>query len=247
LELLVEVQDLDIALAQLEHRRAALPERRELAAAEARLTELDAQAADLARARQVLLDRQAEMDQQVAALSARRQALEDRMYAARGSPARDLQAMDDEINHLAQRRAEIEDAELAVMEEQEPLDAELAWLADERSQLETAAGSLRTALVAAEAAVMAEISTLERSRGKEAARLPTALFDHYEVLRARLGGVGAARLVGRRCDGCHLELPSAEVDRIRHQPPGTIVTCDQCGRILVRVPAGAPPPAPAGG
>jgi hypothetical protein len=42
-----------------------------------------------------------------------------------------------------------------------------------------------------------------------------------------------ARLIGHHCDGCHLELSSAEVERIRHQGPDTIVTCDQCGRILV--------------
>lgn len=234
LELLVEVQDLDIALAQLEHRRAALPERRELAAAEARLVELDAQAADLARARQVLLDRQAEMEAQVATLTARRQVLEDRLYSSRGSAARDLQAIDAEIHHLARRRAEIEEAELAVMEEQEPIDAELARMAGERSGLESAAGSLRAALAASDAVVRAEIANLESARGAAASRLPTALGDHYEVLRARLGGIGAARLVGNRCDGCHLELPSAEVDRIRHLPPGTVVTCDQCGRILVR-------------
>ncbi|MHB8219482.1 MAG: zinc ribbon domain-containing protein [Acidimicrobiales bacterium] len=234
LELLVEVQDLDISLAQLEHRRAALPERRELAAADARMAQLDAQIAGLERERQVLLDRQGQMDAQVAGLSARRKVLEDRLYSSRGSAARDLQALDAEIRQLAQHRADIEEAELAVMEEQEPIDAELARLAGERDQLESAAGSLRTALAASDAVARAEIADVERARGAAASRLPTALGDHYEVLRARLGGIGAARLVGNRCDGCHLELPSAEVDRIRHLPPGTVVTCDQCGRILVR-------------
>ncbi len=237
LDLLIQVQDLDLELARLEHRRAALPERRELVAAEAGLRQVDAQVADVEDRRRVLLDRQGEMEAQVAALSARHRQLEDRLYGSRGSAARDLQALDAEIHQLARHRAEIEEAELAVMEEQEPLDAELARLADERAQLETVAGSLRAALAASDAVAQAEITNVEHARGVAAARLPTALLDHYEVLRARLGGVGAARLVGNRCDGCHLELPSAEVDRLRHQPPGTVVTCDQCGRILVRTSA----------
>ncbi|MDA8357535.1 MAG: C4-type zinc ribbon domain-containing protein [Actinomycetota bacterium] len=244
LELLLEVQDLDIALAQLEHRRMALPERRDLAAADAKLAELAALAGDLQRRRQDLVDRLAEMEAQVNALSERRQSLEARLYGARGSAARDLQAIDAEIQHLTQRRAEIEEEELAIMEEQEPLDAELARLAGEQAELESAAGSLRDALAASEVVLQAEISTVARTRGEAASRLPTALCDRYEVLRGRLGGIGAARLIGNRCDGCHLELPSAEVDRIRHLPAGTVVTCEECGRILVRAPGPAQSAAP---
>ena len=62
---------------------------------------------------------------------------------------------------------------------------------------------------------------------------PTALADRYETLRARLKGTGAARLVGSHCDGCHLELSSVEVEKIRALPPGEVATCEQCGRILV--------------
>jgi predicted nucleic acid-binding Zn-ribbon protein len=239
LAVLLRVQDLDTAISQLQHRKSTLAERRELDAAEAALAALATRATELGATREALRARQAELEEQIGALAGRRQALEERMYAARGSASRDLQAMDGEIHHLAQRRAEIEEIELEVMLEQEPVDADLARLAVERSQLEAAAGSLRAAVAAAEAVVGTEIATLEASRGIEAARLPTDLGDRYEVLRGRLGGIGAARLVGKRCEGCHLELPLAEVDRIRHLPTGTVVTCDQCGRILVRAPGPA--------
>jgi len=231
---LLRVQDLDTAIMQLQHRRINLAERLELDAAEATLATLAARATELSARQRELLERQAEMEGQIAALIERQRVLEERMYAARGSASRDLQAMDDEIHHLTQRRAEIEEVELEAMEEQEPIDAELAQLAGERSRLETAIGSLRSAVAAAEGVLAVELSTLESSRALEAARLPAALAERYELLRSRLGGVGAARLEGNRCEGCHLELPSAEVDRIRHLPLGTVVTCDQCGRILVR-------------
>ena len=57
------------------------------------------------------------------------------------------------------------------------------------------------------------------ARRTQAARLPEALARRYEDLRSRLGGIGAARLVDDRCDGCHLTLPSVEIDRIKHQSP----------------------------
>jgi predicted nucleic acid-binding Zn-ribbon protein len=234
---LLRVQDLDTELAQLEHRRSSLPERADLRAATARLHALDTEMAALDAERQLLADRQQEIERQVSTVMSRRSTIEQRMYAARGPDVRDLQAMADEVAHLDHRRSELEDQELEVMEQQEPLEGALARLAGDRDALEAATVSLTTALHAAEAVIDAEIATVAASRAIEADGLPASLRERYETLRAKLGGVGAARLVGSRCSGCHLELPSMEVDRIRHLPPGTVATCDQCGRLLVRAPA----------
>jgi uncharacterized protein len=236
---LLAVQDLDTAIAQLHHRRDSMDEKRQLSEVERALAALKDESDILGVRRLALQGRQAALEEQIDALTSRRKALEERMYADRNSAARDLQAMDAEIHHLAERRSELEEAELEIMEEQEPVDADVARVADEQQQLQSAAASLRSAVVAAETVVTAELTALEASRSLEAARLPADLLGRYEALRARLGGVGAARLVGNRCDGCHLELPSAEVDRIRHLPAADVVACDQCGRILVR--ASGPP------
>ena len=59
------------------------------------------------------------------------------------------------------------------------------------------------------------------------------LLARYEQLRSKLGGTGAARLVGGSCSGCHLTLSSMELDRVRKAPPDAVITCEQCGRILV--------------
>jgi uncharacterized protein len=237
LQRLLQLQDIDTAVTQAQHRRAALPERTELQSVEEALAALAVRAQGLGEQDEALTARQVELEKQIATAASRRQALEDRMYAARGSAARDLQAMEGEVRHLSERRAELEEAELEVMIEREPVDAALAEVAGERAKLEESAGSLREVVGTAEADLDQELSHLEAERGPTRAGLPEDLLERYEGLRRRLGGVGAARLVGNRCDGCHLELPSAEVDRIRHLPPGTAATCDQCGRILVRVSA----------
>jgi uncharacterized protein len=237
LQRLLQLQDLDTAVTRVQHRKATLPERAELESVEGALGALSARAEGLGEQDEALTARQAELETQIASAASRRQALEDRLYAARGSAARDLQAMEGEVRHLSERRAELEEAELEVMIEREPVDAALAEVAGERTTLESTAAALREVVAAAEAGLDQELSSLEAERGPATAGLPEDLLERYEQLRRRLGGVGAARLVGNRCDGCHLELPSAEVDRIRHLPPGTAATCDQCGRILVRVSA----------
>jgi hypothetical protein len=78
-----------------------------------------------------------------------------------------------------------------------------------------------------------ELGVQEEQREALAAGLPEELAQRYETLRSRLGGVGAARLVGDHCDGCHLVLSSVELERIRRLPPGELTTCPECDRILV--------------
>jgi len=79
----------------------------------------------------------------------------------------------------------------------------------------------------------AAIELAQTARAAVATGLPDELAERYERLRTHLGGVGAARLVGNRCDGCHLTLPSVEVERIHQLPADTFATCPQCDRILV--------------
>ena len=90
------------------------------------------------------------------------------------------------------------------------------------------------AVAAIESAIDAEIEQELAARAVQAAVVPADLAARYQKLRDHLGGVGAARLIENRCDGCHLVMPSMEVERIRRLPPDEIATCDQCGRILVR-------------
>jgi len=233
LELLLTVQDLDTVISQLEHRRAALPERERLAETDASLVNVDRRLTEAGAEREELSRRQADLEAQIAAASSRRTTLEQRMYSARGSSPRDLQAMDDEIKHLRARGSELEDAELEVMVAAEPLDEELGTLTAERERLLGDASALRHRIGETESSIDAELAEHSAQRQAAAEALQRDLLDRYEALRARLGGTGAARLIGTRCSGCHLELPAMEVDRIRRLPPGTVVTCEQCGRILV--------------
>jgi hypothetical protein len=233
LQQLLAVQDLDTSITQLQHRRDVLVESSGLAALEGRLAVLDAEQADAAARRGVLTATQKELEEQIAGISERRGVVEKRMYAATSSSGRDLQAMNDEVRHLTERRAELEELELVSMLEQDPIDAELAALRERMTPLETEAVELRRQVAESQVEIDAALAEAIGSRAAAAAELPTALADRYETLRSHLKGTGAARLVGSHCDGCHLELSSVEVEKIRALPPGDVATCEQCGRILV--------------
>jgi predicted nucleic acid-binding Zn-ribbon protein len=91
----------------------------------------------------------------------------------------------------------------------------------------------REQLALGEASIDDEAATIRVARDELAKQIAPELAGSYERLRAKLGGIGAAHLVGGACSGCHLQLPAGELDRLRRAPADSVVYCDQCGRILV--------------
>ena len=150
-----------------------------------------------------------------------------------GSP-KELERLQHEIQSLARRIGTLEDAELEVMEQLEQAqaglrqsDADLARL-DEELASDTAARDTALADLERQAAD----ATSERDRA--AAGVPEELLELYEKVRARLGGVGAAALVQRRCEGCRLEINAADLRELTAEPPDAVLRCPECQRLLVR-------------
>ena len=94
------------------------------------------------------------------------------MYAATSSSGRDLQAMNDEVRHLTERRAELEELELVAMLDQDPVDAELAALRERSAPLEAQAEELRAQVAEDELEIDAALAAAVGSRAAEAALLP---------------------------------------------------------------------------
>ncbi len=233
-EALLQVQERDTAIDQLRHRRATQPERSALSVLEQRAAELEARITQTSARRDAVAARQTQLEGEVGTLDARIQELERRLYSGTVSASRELQAISAEVTSLKRRRSSVEDEVLAAMEEGEPLSRQVEALEAERDELDSESQAMRAVLAEAEVAIDAEIATESTARTGAAGAVPPELMRTYEGLRARLDGIGAARLVGSSCSGCHLVLPSAEVARVKKEPPDALVFCDQCGRILVR-------------
>ncbi len=234
LDILLEVQGRDTTLDQLAHRRATLPARADLQAVEERLADIGDRRARAGSDRGALSERQARLESDIAAVARRIHEVEGRMYSGEVSASRELMAMSEEVESLNRRRRELEDMAFEAMAAGEPLDAVLARVAAEREAAEADAGRLGAVIAEEEAEIDAEVATERDARAALVAKLPDDLIQRYERLRRRLGGIGAARLEHGSCTGCHLALPAVELDHIRRAPPEAIITCEQCGRILVR-------------
>jgi len=231
---LLDVQDRDVTLDQLAHRRSHLPERAALAAAQSEAARLDAAIGDLQTRLHDIELAQRKLEDEITAIDQKSANESRKLNSGTVTAPREIQALSDEIDALGRRKRALEDDELELMEQAEPLAAEVETRSAERAAVGAEIDRLTAAIAEQEAAIDGEATTVRAERDAAAGDIDDALLDRYEKLRARLGGVAVARLQGDLCLGCHVSLPAVEVDVIRHSPPDAIVTHEECGRILVR-------------
>ena len=233
LDPLLVLQEHDSALDRLRHRRETLAEREALAAAEWNAAAVAGRRAAARARRDELLREEQRLDDEAQALQAKASDVERKMYSGEISSPRELQAMQADVEQLRRLQRGLENRELELMEEREPLDVTVAELDGESAALADDLDRLRRALVAAEAEIDADEARERAARAETAALIAPALVAEYDRCRTQARGVGVARLIGSTCQGCHLSIPSTEVERIRKAPEGTIAHCDNCGCILV--------------
>lgn len=230
---LLELQGHDAALARLEHRRRTLPELTVIADADERLAALRG---DVVRAETEVgdLDRELRrLDGDVEQVRRRSERDQQRMQSG-AVPAKELESLQHEVESLARRQSDLEDTQLEVMERREEAEARAGAV---RAEVEKVTGTRTEAGQARDAAyaeIDAEAAADAGARTALAAELPADLLALYEKIRAASGGVGAAALRHRRCEGCRLEMLGAELRAIRAAAPDEVLRCENCRRILVR-------------
>ncbi|HET7723390.1 MAG TPA: C4-type zinc ribbon domain-containing protein [Propionibacteriaceae bacterium] len=231
---LLELQAVDTAIGQLDHRVKILPEHALLAE---RQTRRQALGQRLVAAETALSDATAAQTKAEADLVPVRERLLRDERAIEGGTITDpktLKSMVDEIAHLTTRISTLEDEELELMEAVESAQAELTRIQAERTSIEDEMRALMAKRDAAVADLKADLADRRSVRSSLLAELPPALVDSYEKVRARSGGVGAAALQGRRCTGCGIEANPSDYERYLATPPDEVLRCEECDRILVR-------------
>jgi predicted nucleic acid-binding Zn-ribbon protein len=231
---LLEVQALDQRLAQLDHKRKNLPENAEVERLSAELT----QQRDLLVAAQTEESDtgrdQTKAEQDVEQVRQRAARDQKRLDSGAITSPKDLENLQHEIASLAKRQSDLEDVVLEVMERREGAQERAADLARRVEELrrKVAEAEQRRAAVLAE--IAAEGAGAAKEREVIAGSVPDELIKLYDKLRAQSGGVGAAKLHQKRCDGCRLELNITELNEVRSAPADEVVRCENCRRILVR-------------
>ncbi len=231
---LLDLQTIDSAIAQLEHRRRALPEHAELARLQAERATLssDLVAADTRVAD--LEDDQAKAETDLEPVRQRLVRDEKRIADGSVSDAKALAGLVDEVAHLKRRIGDLEDAELEVMEALEAAEAERTALRERAAAADEQIATTTQARDDALTGIGGELADRQTERSAVAAELPTDLLGLYVKIATGHGGVGAAELRRRRCTGCQLEINAADLRGYAGAPADEVLRCEECTRILIR-------------
>jgi len=228
--ILLDVAELDRRIQQAERARTAPaqgPRINELVKErQAQLQELTALTGTRDDARTEL----ARLESDVKTVEQRRNRDTERLAAS--TSAKDAQALERELASLAKRIGDLEDMELEVMSRVEEAEAAVATQ-QALIDVTTAEGSELTAQAkAAVAAATTEHEQLSRDRAAVVAELPAELLADYTRRASR--GIAVGLLRRGTCEGCRMMLSGTDLNQIRQAAPDSVLSCPECGAILVR-------------
>ncbi|MBV1947520.1 MULTISPECIES: zinc ribbon domain-containing protein [Streptomyces] len=231
---LLDVQALDVRLQQLAYKRNSLPEH----------AEIETLGKDLVQLRDLLVAAQTEesdcareqtkAEQDVDQVRRRATRDQQRLDSGAVTSPKDLSSLQHEIASLAKRQGDLEDVVLEVMERREAAQARVAELTERVTSVQSKTDDATGRRDAAFRELDDEAAAVTKEREVVSASVPADLLKLYDRLRGQGGGVGAAKLYARTCQGCRQELAITELSEIRAAARDAVVRCENCHRILVR-------------
>lgn len=226
LEGLVELDGLDRQVQRLRRELTDLPE--ELAGHEREVRRVEEEIEAL---RQLSVKTQTDVDRAELDMRANRDQIGK--YRGQQNTAKtneEYNALKSQILALEAKNDQLEDQALASYEKQDDVKAQdkakRAELAKAQAELAKERGLIEVEL----AKVKAEVERLEAEREVVKARINPDITKLYERILDKSGGRALARIIGIKCQGCHLDVPSSRVG-LAHTG-SEVVTCPHCSRIL---------------
>ncbi|MDQ2698653.1 MAG: C4-type zinc ribbon domain-containing protein [Actinomycetota bacterium] len=227
---LVEVAQLDARIRQADNARRNPPQAGRVQELLGRRQELSQELTSRLGVRDDLRTELSRIESDVAVVDAR--AARDAERLAASTNSKEAQGLESELAALARRKSDLEDAELGVMERLELAEASVA----EQEALIAATNAEGAELSAegkrAVAEATAAFDAASRDRAAIAQSIPADLLAMYDRVAER--SAGAAFLRRRTCEGCHMVLAGTDLQVLRQAAEDAVVTCPECGCILVR-------------
>jgi len=232
--LILELQLLDNEIMQANTKLKSLPEIEQLLHIEKRVTAANDELSVVkSESDQIALElRRGEVD--VETVTDRIKKDEARLSSGNATP-KELEQLQHEVETLKKRQESLEEIELEIMIRNDAVIARSNTLTTDLSSLQTLKDEISGRLQSATDEINQVIAEKNTARNAVANKIEKALLDLYEKIRGNGGGVGAAALVGNKCNGCNLAINAVEMERIKSLAKDELLRCEECRRILVRI------------
>jgi len=153
---------------------------------------------------------------------------EEQLYSGRIRNPKELTDLQHEADGLKNRRNQLEDRALEVMERVELARQGAASMNGELKALEAEWQSQQQQLAADLERLKTEVSNLKDRQQMLTAEIDPETIETYRELKKQRG-TAVAKVEQGICRGCRISLPVTELQRVRG---GSLVRCSSCGRIL---------------
>jgi predicted nucleic acid-binding Zn-ribbon protein len=232
--LILEMQSLDNEIMQANTKLKSLPEIEQLLHIDKRITTAtDELAVVKSEADQIALElRRGEVD--VETVTDRIKKDEARLASGNATP-KELEQLQHEVGTLKKRQESLEEIELEIMIRSDAITSRSNTLTTDLASLQTLKDEIAGRLKTATDEINKVIADKNTARNLVANQIEKPLLELYEKIRGNGGGVGAASLVGNKCNGCNLAINAVEMDRIKSLAKDELLRCEECRRILVRI------------
>ncbi len=233
-QLLLDLQSLDSKIVKIDRAVKVLSSDPQIIAAGETVAEAEAARREVAEESAAAQHALTDIEHQGEKVQTRIDKDRAQIEAGRGT-ARDMMALQHEIDSLTLKRGELESTELELMEAAEQVIGRLEGVtassdgtAAQLAQLERTREEKAEELAAERAALVAERTEL-------AGRIDSTLVGMYEKRLAQRG-IGAARLFHGTSEGSGMQLAAGDLAEIRGAAEDDVVSCPDSGVILVRSP-----------
>lgn len=227
---LLEVQQIDLAIMQLNKQLDELPQRQKILAARNKLDAIRAKLAQAEILKKEVSKKLSRIDDEDASLAKKENGVQAAIEAA-GGDYRNVEARTKELEGIFKRRATLEESRATVKAELDKLNELVA--------------SANAAIDEVSALEQAQIASFQKEGGELKAKIAEAthnrealftqmapeLADEYEKTAKRLGSVAVGELDGTKCGVCRAPIDSGRLIQLKAQAPVGI--CPNCKRMLI--------------
>jgi hypothetical protein len=140
--------------------------------------------------------------------------------------------MQSEIESLLKRKAELEDVELAILENLENAQTALGEVTDKREKITASIDKLQSEIQAHVDELKTRGRKLSADKETLAAKISAEVLTRYQGLAAKQIAVGVVE--NRACSACRMGLTASTIDSLASLAEDQLGSCPECLAMIVR-------------
>jgi predicted nucleic acid-binding Zn-ribbon protein len=229
--LLSKLQEIDLRIDKLEHKKGSLPEKSNYEISQVELIEIQKNLSKKLKQAEEEERKQKKLEGELDRVTFKIRSEEEKLYGGKITNPKELISIQKEIGLLLKEKDGLETKLLEQLDMVEALDKELKNLIQNEKRVALRTEELKNALNEALDNIDKEFSRLQKEREGVVLDLEEPLYNLYQRLRKEQQGLAVARVKDGICQGCHMQISTEEEDKMLYEE--RIWRCEHCKRILI--------------